>query len=624
MNQGENREMSTKEPQSTSRSVDSSLLQRDALLRAVIAIAVFPALYLSFPVNLPDEKSSFGYVVLAGVCYALMMLLPAYHGKWHGKGWLHAASVMDNLFISMGLITGGSSAAPLFLGYLLLLAQSSYAKSRPLIVVTGVLSLAGLSISILTDHSGELGIFASTLAGLLVLASLFAWRHQSTAAQSFKATQEDSDPAAEVGTDGLAVDESLQISTELIDSKVLYLSNDSADRHGVMRHLASWGINRHRESNTIRAFTALINAVEQSKPFHAVLVDQKHMDMDPVQFASSVRAETALQSLCLIYIGPLTSESSEQRLHNAGYSKLIATPVDKSLLYKALHRSAELPVSDPGVVNLFDHYPAQKRHQPLDILFAANNIQLQHRLKRILERAGHRLYQVTNGNQVLDALESHHFDIALVEQDIPETGGLQALKLYRFTRLDQPWIPFVLVLDKPTTGMIQKCEDAGVDAYISLPIDQAWLLDTLDTLAQNKENDVLPQAPSSLNTTGSGAVLDDDRLQALETLSEDQQFLPNLIDHFFNDCETIITEMALAIETRKPKVFRNLGHSLRDITGNMGTLDIYHLSLKAARLRDSDFPEEALQLLSDINTARKIAREALQTHVSKRHNSATE
>ncbi|MCP3870482.1 MAG: response regulator [Gammaproteobacteria bacterium] len=403
--------------------------------------------------------------------------------------------------------------------------------------------------------------------------------------------------------------------------KILLLSNDQSDRLGIKRYLDSWSTETMLCSNTPRAFAALIAAQQSNRPFHVVIVDQGRFDMNPRQFALSLRSDWALQQLQLIHVGQLFPDILPEQLKRAGYTKLLTRPVDKTLLYNAIHDIGRTNRDTPEVVNLIDHYTGRKPLQPLSILLAEQNPIDYRRIQTTLKQAGHRIFSVESGARVLDALDSHQFDIAIVSSYLPEVSGFEAFKLYRFTRTEQPLTPFVLLLDSASPMTSQECREAGIGASLQKPIKPGMLLDTIDRLLREKsKSGVTPILPHPKTVVIDGLALDVHRLEDLEELGNGQEFLKELIDNFKQDNERLLEDMERAAINFEWSDFKDIGHAIKDSAGSLGTLALYQLGIQATRISQEDFSQSGFQLARKIKTCNQSSHKALRRYLSERDN----
>ncbi len=95
----------------------------------------------------------------------------------------------------------------------------------------------------------------------------------------------------------------------------------------------------------------------------------------------------------------------------------------------------------------------------------------------LLTRAGYRVTAVTSGRQAVEAWQEHHFDCILMDIQMPEMDGYEAVARIREMEKDRSErVPIIAMTAHAMPGDEKKCLQAGMDDYISKPIDSRTLL----------------------------------------------------------------------------------------------------------------------------------------------------
>ncbi len=419
----------------------------------------------------------------------------------------------------------------------------------------------------------------------------------------------------------------------LDNTRVLLVTGDTEDRRKIRKYIAGWGADTDTAANSAQAFAKLVAAANSQESFSVAVVDHRYLDIDPIAFANSTRTEPSLRATSLILIGPRFEAKFEQALLQSGYSSLVHAPVDKTLLFNALHAASASPVMEPNVTRLIDHYQSRGPIASLDILVADDNATNRKVTKKILQRAGHKVYVVDNGEQAMDALEEHDFDVAIFDMHMPVMDGIQAAKLYRFSHPDRQDMPFIILTANATTEAVRECEEAGMDAYLSKPVRPQRLLDTINNVVVSRENASVRNASSDegLRPQLSGAEIGEDnadlldraKLEELAGLSSDSEFLKELVEGFIKDAELLLADMGEAATCGRREAFKDLGHALKGSAGSVGALRLYELSIRASRWNGELVPSEVGALVEDLQAAFTSTRAALRDYLAEYESTAS-
>jgi CheY-like chemotaxis protein len=120
----------------------------------------------------------------------------------------------------------------------------------------------------------------------------------------------------------------------------------------------------------------------------------------------------------------------------------------------------------------------------LNILLAEDNPVNQRLATRLLEKRGHRVAVTATGREALAMLEQHRFDAVLMDVQMPDMDGLQATALIRERegRLGLH-TPIIALTAHTMRGDRERCLEAGMDAYITKPVNAVELISVVEATA---------------------------------------------------------------------------------------------------------------------------------------------
>jgi two-component system sensor histidine kinase RpfC len=257
----------------------------------------------------------------------------------------------------------------------------------------------------------------------------------------------------------------------------------------------------------------------------------------------------------------------------------------------------------------------------LSILVAEDKRTNQIVIAKILDRAGHRVTLVDNGEAALDMLEMQEFDLVLMDVNMPVMNGIEATKLYRFAALGRPHVPVVALTADATEEVARRCEEAGMDACVTKPIEPVRLLEIIATLVP-EETKVAQAAPGSAEIashpgarprlrTAAASAVDVQTLDALEQLGG-KDFVDELASQFIEDGGKILDTLAEAATSGDLKAFREQLHALRSAAANIGARGIYEMCLGWRHIAPEDFAIRGEAHLKKLNEEFERVRMALR------------
>ena len=198
--------------------------------------------------------------------------------------------------------------------------------------------------------------------------------------------------------------------------------------------------------------------------------------------------------------------------------------------------------------------------RPLDILLAEDHPVNQKLTVHLLEKWGHRVQVAGNGRQALALWQKRHFDIILMDVQMPAMDGLETTAAIR-TKETENHVPIVAMTAQAMQGDHQRCIEAGMDAYLPKPIEQAALFDTIERLAN------LGSAPAP-SAAVAGSPLDQEALRRRFGSAPD--LLADIIQLFWQHAPVQVDRILQAAAAQDAESLRRAAHTLKGAVSNFG------------------------------------------------------
>jgi signal transduction histidine kinase/ActR/RegA family two-component response regulator len=136
-----------------------------------------------------------------------------------------------------------------------------------------------------------------------------------------------------------------------------------------------------------------------------------------------------------------------------------------------------------GIVTAAPAAPAATVHKtrPLHVLLVEDNVVNQRLAGRLLEKNGHTVHIVSTGGEALDVLARERFDLTIMDVQIPDIDGLKVTRIVRDRESRGAQgsrngrMPIIAMTAHAMSGDRERCLEAGMDGYLSKPIDYATL-----------------------------------------------------------------------------------------------------------------------------------------------------
>jgi PAS domain S-box-containing protein len=261
---------------------------------------------------------------------------------------------------------------------------------------------------------------------------------------------------------------------------VLVVDDNATNRRILQQTLCQWGAKPTAVDSGQAAIEELHRAALAGAPYPLLLVDAMMPDMDGFMLVERIRQNPELDRPTVMMLTSTDSLIYAERCRELGMAAYLIKPVKSSELQRsiiaALHGSskkdnspARPPVVQPG--------EPSASGRPLNILVAEDNVVNQRVASRILTKAGHAVTIAVNGREALKTLESERFDIVLMDVQMPVMDGFEATRAIRQAEsCAVRRLPIVAMTAHAMSGDRERCLAAGMDDYVSKPIQAADLL----------------------------------------------------------------------------------------------------------------------------------------------------
>ncbi len=117
------------------------------------------------------------------------------------------------------------------------------------------------------------------------------------------------------------------------------------------------------------------------------------------------------------------------------------------------------------------------------ILVAEDNAVSRRLATKVLESAGHQVTAASNGKQAAQLFAAANFDLVFMDIEMPEMDGLEATQAIRAREPEGSHIPIYALTAHAMAGDRERCIAAGMDGYISKPIDVDEVLNIIAAVA---------------------------------------------------------------------------------------------------------------------------------------------
>jgi len=370
--------------------------------------------------------------------------------------------------------------------------------------------------------------------------------------------------------------------------------------------LAKAARERHFQYASFMSIEDAITVVQQdgSRELRMLVVDGEDGSIRWRDAPGVVRREGAQLPCILIH-----PDVSEIDAFDAGYACLLKFR-EPRLLERAIR--SVVPGSSP-LRSLADFSWQQSPGRTgLRILVAEDNQISQQIIALMLRVGGHHVTLVSDGEGALEDYRNIPLDVIILDMHMPGRTGLEvarAIRVLESERRNQR-VPIIMLTAAASTDLRENSLDAGIDLFLSKPVDLRGLLRGVNKVFSEAEH---VGAVTASNLQAQKEYIDRVLLHDMAALVGDSRFMQTLTHSFTKNARQLVDQMEAAVIQRDFERFRELTHALKGAAMMAGAIRLRDSAIRVENVADSDFNSISADTIEDLRgtleaTGRELSR----------------
>ncbi|MHB8203922.1 MAG: response regulator, partial [Desulfomonilaceae bacterium] len=275
--------------------------------------------------------------------------------------------------------------------------------------------------------------------------------------------------------------------------RVLGVDDNATNRRLLEAYLRNWGCRFDLVDGGESALVELRHACLTGDPYEIAILDMQMPGMDGETLGEIIKGDSVIRDLVLVMMTSLSRRGDAKRLEEKGFSGYLTKPVRQKQLYDCLLMSLGQAQGEggPGKRSIVTrHSIAEAKRKRLHVLVVEDNYTNQRLAVSVLEKLGHDVNAVSHGLEALDMLKTNRYDIILMDVQMPIMDGLEATRFIRQGSIEilDPNVRIIAMTAHAMKGDRERCLEAGMDDYISKPVQAADLVDVLQRWTEGNGN----------------------------------------------------------------------------------------------------------------------------------------
>ena len=404
--------------------------------------------------------------------------------------------------------------------------------------------------------------------------------------------------------------------------RVLVVDDNAASGQFMHEQIVAWKMRCAIATTGAEALSQLQRADREGDPYSLGIIDQQMPDVDGLSLGRKIKADPTICDTRLILLASLGKRVSLEELRISGFTDYCLKPVRQSALFDCLanamgEASAALALSAGEQREPSSLIPQQLKGR---VLIAEDNAV--NRLVALgqLKQLGYAADTASNGREALEALERTHYDIILMDCQMPEIDGYEATRRIRARNggLPQPYI--IAMTAHAMTGDSEKCLAAGMNDYVSKPVVSGTLAAALARGAETKSillgNETSGADAGDVQPESEGALCKE-TLQSLRKLGLhlEDSFFTKLLETFERDATERMALLRSIIAAGETGRIRREAHALKESSLSVGARGMAHICQKLENLGTVQSMEGAREELTQLDREFALVKSEIEREI---------
>ena len=351
--------------------------------------------------------------------------------------------------------------------------------------------------------------------------------------------------------------------------RVLVVDDNETNRTIVDRTLRSWRMHPTCVEGGTQALSVLTEAAGTAEAFDVAVLDLHMPGMDGLELARSIRADARTSETRLVLLTSSGSRGEAAAADAAGIEAFLTKPVRRSALFDCLATlvATHGPATSLPLITLRTGSELRRRNRP-HVLVVEDNIVNQKVAARTLETLGYRVDVAANGLEAVDATARIGYAAVLMDCQMPEMDGFAATAAIRQREASDGHTPIIAMTAGASREDEAKCLAAGMDDYLTKPVNRAALARLLQRWIHNGHS-------ASAAVDSDAPSLDPKSLAQIRELAEqDPTGIAELVRLFLRDARTRLDSARAAATEGDLAAVGQTAHSLKGSSANLAAHNV--------------------------------------------------
>jgi signal transduction histidine kinase/ligand-binding sensor domain-containing protein/CheY-like chemotaxis protein len=354
----------------------------------------------------------------------------------------------------------------------------------------------------------------------------------------------------------------------LQNRRALIVDDNATNRKVLQLQLAQLGMTSDSVDGAAKALDALRANLTDQTPYDVAVLDYMMPECDGFELGRLIAEDPRFKHIRLVLLTSADGIREAEDFAGLGFAAYLLKPVSFGEFRECLRRVMSVNGADwhartQPIVVAGQLPPASLTDR---VLLAEDNPVNQKVALGALERLGYTADVVANGSEAIMAWQSGRYGLILMDCQMPVMDGYHATREIRLLERGGARIPIIALTADAMAGTEQLCREAGMDEYLTKPLDRALL----DKAMRRHLSDTPPERSQSAGDAPVLAAEEPvDWAQLMASTDGDVEFAKELVQVFIDSGDAVLRDISAALQRGDMSAVGQGAHSLKGSSANM-------------------------------------------------------
>jgi CheY-like chemotaxis protein/HPt (histidine-containing phosphotransfer) domain-containing protein len=365
---------------------------------------------------------------------------------------------------------------------------------------------------------------------------------------------------------------------------ILIVDENANNRKSVSSYFEGTGLKAFEAKDGASAITTILSNANNQNKISVAIIDHQMPDMSAYELATTLKTIPYAKDIKLILVTSVTQKGDAKIAKEYGFSSYLAKPVRKYDLLDSIALVLGLIKEDKEEEQIVTKNELKPR-----ILLVEDNPMNRKIVISMLKTRDMTCDVAVNGSEALKAVSEKDYDVVFMDCQMPVMDGYEATSKIRLLEGDKKHTKIIAITANAMEGDSEKCIEAGMDDYISKPINFDIMFDIIEANTKEREH-----------VDYYNAIIDNNIDNLVKSTGLSKEDAKEILEDYIKCLPDLFSGINDAIDNKNFNKLARVTHELKGSSGSLRVNSIYELAIKLEQAAKKQEIDECVRLFMQI------------------------